>query len=187
MVVIFPFGDTKLAHFDRDADAWIARFLIDKDTPDGKYMVIVNVTHQDGRVQTYQLPYFVDTSAPQVDLSFRPRGKGFTVSARQKITGAEMVAMGMDQNAGQTTAKKRAKILSDARRVELYLPDGKLLSLSRKGPGEFRRRWRLAAKPDAAMTVRVVVTDEAHNQSSFSVRVNPDGSHEVLAEQPAMP
>lgn len=182
VVVIFPFGDTKLAHFDSDADAWIARFLIDKDTPDGKYMVIVNVTHADGRLQTYRLPYFVDTSAPQVTLNFRPRGKGFIVSAKQKITSAEMVAMGIDQGTAQNgpNLAKQAKFLSDAKRVELYLPDGNILSLSRKGPGKFRRRWRLADRPTEAMAVRVVVTDEAHNQSSFTVRVTPDGAHEIM-------
>lgn len=183
VVVIFPFGDTKLAHFDEDADAWIARFLIDKDTPDGKYMVVVNVTHADGRIETYQLPYYVDTSAPQVELTFKPRGsKGFTVIAKQKITNAEMVSMGMDGK--EIPATKKAKILSDATRVELWLPSGEILSLSNKGQGTFRRRWRMAVPLSEPVAIRVVVTDDAHNQSTFWLQVNPDGTAESVNNEP---
>ena len=178
VVVVFPFGETKLAHFDANADAWIARFLIDKETPDGKYLVLINITHADGRIESLRLPYFVDTSAPQVEVTFQPRAKGFTVKAKQIVTQAEMVSMGV---AGEVVPTgKQAKILSDATRVELWLPSGDMLSIYRKNPGQFRRYWRLGGKPTEPMVVRVVVTDDAHNQSIFALRVHPDGRTEQL-------
>ena len=84
VVVIFPFGDTKLAVFDDEANAWIARFLIDKDTADGDYFVTVVITHVDGRVERKTLPYTVDTMAPTVNVALRARADGsFMVTARQ--------------------------------------------------------------------------------------------------------
>ena len=59
VVVSFPFGETKLAVWDEDVNAWMVRFLIDQQTPDGIYYVRVTVTHADGRIEVLQLPYIV--------------------------------------------------------------------------------------------------------------------------------
>ena len=68
VVVVFPFGETKLAVWDDETNAWMVRFLIDKDTPDGVYQARVTITHADGRIEVLSLPYTVDTQAPAVQL-----------------------------------------------------------------------------------------------------------------------
>jgi hypothetical protein len=175
VVVIFPFGDTKLARFDDDANAWIARFLIDKDTPDGQYMVLVKVTMNDGSIQTYRLPYYVDTKAPAVNFTFQRRRSDYLITARQVITEAEMIGLGGGSGPAQ--------IVEDARRVELELPGGRVLALARKSPGLFQRAWRPRAPLTAPVTMRVVVTDEALNQSVFALTLNPDGTFHVEASE----
>lgn len=182
VVVIFPFGDTKLARFDDDANAWITRFLIDKDTPDGKYLVVVKVTLADGAVQTYRLPYFVDTRAPAVTMKFKPRRRGgFWVTAGQVVSAAEMALLGEDDRPRSANAVTgwQAEVVRDAHRVELWLPDGEMLALHRKRPGRFGRVWKSGSLTEAVV-LRVVVTDKALNQTTFALRVQPDGSSEVI-------
>src|SRR5262249_219675 len=60
VVVVFPFGETKVASYEPELGAWTVRFLIDAGTPDGTYDVAVRVTHRDGRVEMLKIPYVVD-------------------------------------------------------------------------------------------------------------------------------
>lgn len=139
VVVVFPFGETKLAAWDDDTNAWMVRFLIDKDTPDGVYQARVTVTHADGRVELLTLPYTVDTQAPAVQLSVTKVAGGYLVKANQ-------------------IGKK------DADRVEIALPDGTIMQLKMTAWGKFEGTWETAPL-DAPVTLRVVSRDRALNQA----------------------
>ncbi|HTJ42149.1 MAG TPA: VIT and VWA domain-containing protein [Kofleriaceae bacterium] len=140
VVVAFPFGETKLAVWDDEVDAWMVRFLIDKDTPDGLYQARVTITNADGSVRVLSLPYTVDTAAPDITIE------------------AEKIAGGYRIVAKQTGARRK-----DADRVEVVLPDGSILALTQTARGRFEGEWRTA--PTAA-TLRVVVRDHALNQAT---------------------
>lgn len=169
VVIIFPFGDTKLAEYDEHANAWIARFLIDKDTPDGRYHILVKVTHADGHVTTHRLSYVVDTKAPAVRLSVERLARN-----RYRITAEEIVAAAALEGTGE-----QASIAPDVRRVEVRVPSGQIIALARAKAGVFERVWK--TRPlTGPVTLRVVVTDLALNQTAFEVLVHPDGRIETM-------
>jgi len=145
VIVTFPWGESKVAVWDRDADAWMVRFLIDLDTPDGDYLARVAITHADGRVESLQLGYTVDTTAPAVRLTVKRTATGYVITARQIASGGS-----------------RRK---DADRVEVMLPDGTLLRLAQVAWGKFEGEWVTAAV-SAPTTLRVVVRDHALNQAA---------------------
>ncbi len=150
VVVSFPWGESKLAVWDRDVDAWMVRFLIDKDTPDGAYQVHVTITHADGHVEVLQLAYTVDTRAPAVELTATVVPGGYLIAARQVLEPGN-----------------RRK---DADRVEVALPDGTILALTQTARGRFAATWTTAPLL-APVTLRVVVRDHALNQSSLALTV----------------
>ncbi|HMG22551.1 MAG TPA: VIT and VWA domain-containing protein, partial [Kofleriaceae bacterium] len=115
VLVSFPFGETKRAVWDADTDAWMVRFLIDKDTPDGDYLARVTITHADGRVQVMSLRYVVDTRAPAVRLTAVPIAGGYRITAVQTDGGS----------------RRR-----DADKVEVALPDGTILALTQRAWGK---------------------------------------------------
>ena len=39
VVVVFPFGESKVARYEPEIGAWTARFLVSQDTPDGTYQI----------------------------------------------------------------------------------------------------------------------------------------------------
>ena len=144
VLVTFPWGETKVATWDRDVDAWMVRFLIDLETPDGDYQARVAVTHADGRVEVLHLGYTVDTTAPFVKLSVKRTATGYRITARQIAAGGS-----------------RRK---DADRVEVVLPDGTTLALAQLEWGKFEGEW-VTAPLAAPVTVRVAVRDHALNQT----------------------
>jgi hypothetical protein len=102
VVVVFPFGETKVARYEADIKAWTVRFLVAQDTPDGTYQITVRITHRDGRVEVLRLSYVVDTRAPTVRISVRKRGRGYFINARQIVTRHELIQEARrDQIAGK--------------------------------------------------------------------------------------
>jgi hypothetical protein len=152
VLVSFPFGETKRAVWDPDLDAWMVRFLIDKDTPDGAYTARVTVTQADGRIQVMALPYLVDTHAPTVRLTATRVAGGYRITARQT-----------DGGAGRR----------DAERVEVQLPDGTILALAQRAWGRFEAVWQTAPL-GRAVTLRVVVHDHALNSRAVELAI-PSG------------
>jgi vault protein inter-alpha-trypsin-like protein/VWA domain-containing protein len=146
VIVSFPFGETKRAEWDDEVGAWMVRFLIDKDTPDGEYQVRVTITQADGRIQLLSLPYAVDTKAPAIELVATWTAGGYVIKAKQ------------------TDGKK------DAAHVEIALPDGTQLVLKQTAWGRFEGTWQ-TAKLAAPVTLRAVVTDRALNQTARDVVV----------------
>ena len=154
VVLIFPFGDTKLAHYDVESQTWIARFLIDPETADGKYWVQVTIEHADGSLEDMRLPYTVDTSPPSVSLRVvKLRGNRFRIFATQ------------DTEAGAEASPQAL----DASRVEVLLPWGQTHRLYRKDLGSFSKTLRAPAALGSQIALRLVVTDEALNQRVLEV------------------
>lgn len=156
VVLVFPFGDTKLAHYDAESQTWIARFLIDPDTADGRYWVRVTIEHANGEIEEMRLPYTVDTSPPSVSLRvIKLRGNRFRILVAQDVEGSEL---------------SRTQAL-DASRVEVLLPWGQTHRLFRQEMGAFRKTLRAPQAIGESMALRVVVTDQALNQRVLEVTV----------------
>jgi hypothetical protein len=154
VLVSFPFGETKRAVWDPEVDAWMVRFLIDKDTPDGAYTARVTITHADGHVQVMALPYLVDTHAPTLRLTATRVDGGYRITARQT-----------DGGAGRR----------DAERLEVQLPDGTILALAQRAWGRFEAVWQTAPL-DHAVTLRVVVHDHALNTATAELAIPSAGA-----------
>ena len=150
VVVSFPWGESKLAVWDRDVEAWMVRFLIDKDTPDGAYQVNVTITHADGHVEVLALGYTVDTQAPALAITATAVDGGYLIAAKQVLEGG---------------ARRK-----DADRVEVALPDGTILALVQTARGKFSAVW-MTAPLAAPVTLRAVVRDHALNQSATELIV----------------
>lgn len=179
VVVVFPFGDTKIAHYDADQRVWLVRFLIDKATADGTYFVLVKITHADGRVQSIKLPYVVDTRPPTVNVTVkRLRAGRYLITVKQKANAIEMSRVAPNWRSASVQVQKRvAKIARDVGRVEVALPNGRILRLRDKGAGVFRRVWRLRRPLRRAVKLRVVATDRAQNHTTVEVEVQPKGAN----------
>ena len=65
----------------------------------------------------------------------------------------------------------RAQVLTDARRVEVRLPDGEEMQLGGFELGEFRGLWRPRAGVSGTVMLTVIVTDRALNQRVYQVPV----------------
>jgi len=150
VVVAFPFGEIKRAVWDADVEAWMVRFLIDKDTPDGQYFARITVTHADGRIEMMSLPYVVDTKAPIVELTAK------RVTGGYKITAKQIAANGNGRK--------------DADKVEVQLPDGSILTLTETKWGRFEGVW-LTSVLTESVTLRVVARDRAMNQAIQSLTI----------------
>ncbi len=142
VVVVFPFGETKTAAFEpgEGGGAWIARFLVDRHTPDGTYEILVRVTLRDGRVEILRLPYGVDTRPPLVHLDVSRKGNRYRFHAIQL----------------------RA---DDATRVEVRAPDGQVVSLTHVRIDDFVGTWTPRVTPSSGATLHVVAVDRALNES----------------------
>lgn len=179
VVVVFPFGETKVATWESALRAWSVRFLIDRDTPDGVYPVLVRITHADGAVELLRLQYRVDTHAPVVEVTLRPaarRGRGWIVEARQRIEDVEFerVLPAFRASARKDALRRRyASIVADVRRVEVETPDGRLLRLRPGRDGVFRATWAPEAPLGGPIALRVSAADAALNPRVFTVTVDP--------------
>jgi hypothetical protein len=151
VVVSFPFGETKVAEWDEDVGAWMVRFLIDKETPDGEYQARVTITRADGSVQVMTLPYTVDTEAPAISIKAERVAGGYRITAKQ-------------------IAAPSGSRRKDADRVEVALPDGTILTLTQVARGRFEGTWTTAPLAQPA-TLRVVTRDRALNQAESELVV----------------
>ncbi|MFN0247931.1 MAG: VIT and vWA domain-containing protein [Kofleriaceae bacterium] len=148
VVVTFPFGETKLAVWDNDVDAWMVRFLIDQDTADGLYYARVTITHADGRIEVIQLPYTVDTKAPIITATAKKVGATYRIRVKQQREGTHP---------------------KDAERVEIVLPDGTIMKLGMTEWGVFEGDWTPASPLTGPLSLQVYARDNALNQSSIEL------------------
>lgn len=176
VVVVFPFGETKVASFDRETHRWVVRFLIDAGTPDGTYKVMVRITHRDGRVEITSVPYVVDTLKPVVALSLVPTPVAgtFEIRARQVIGELEVAsALPPAERRGSVAEllRKFPERVADLRRVDVRFDDGSVLPLAPHRPGELRALWTPTSPPSGPVHISVVAIDKALNQSALDVEL----------------
>ncbi|MBN2714318.1 MAG: hypothetical protein JXX14_00610 [Deltaproteobacteria bacterium] len=178
VVVVFPFGETKIATWEESLNAWTVRFLIDRDTPEGIWEVIVRITHADGQIEIVKLNYTVDTTAPTVRLQLcaNTRKPGWMkLVASQIETAADMESLTPRFNADGASAQ--ATFLPDLRRVEVELATGRILRMKyRPESNTFVAHIKRRIAPDENDALRVIGFDRALNVSEKNVVV--EGCHE---------
>jgi Vault protein inter-alpha-trypsin domain/von Willebrand factor type A domain len=173
VVVVFPFGETKEATFEPDdrGGEWVVRFLVDGRTPDGTYDILVRVTHHDGAVEILELPYVVDTQRPHLRVAVHRQGDAYKILASQEISAGEIAAQAPELSGTLDARRQRAaRILTDAKRVEVRAPDGQVLSLTHVRLGEFTGTWSPRA-PFEGRSLHVVAVDRALNESEMDVEL----------------
>ncbi|HEV8550890.1 MAG TPA: VIT and VWA domain-containing protein [Polyangiaceae bacterium] len=148
VTVEFPFGETKRATWDADAQggrgAWLVRFLVPRAAEEGSYQAVVRLVHRDGRRETRTVSYTVDRTAPELEVRLEKSGRAGFVSV--------------------TVTQAHAGPTSDLRRVELCTPAGRVHELTALRWGVFR-----AILPAAELergTLRVVGFDQALNHAT---------------------
>jgi hypothetical protein len=145
VVLVFPWGETKAARYEPALRRWTVRFLIDANTPDGRYPVLVKIARADGRVETVTLSYTVDTRPPSVALAIQPGPRGsFSLIATQ--------------------VAEDGVLERDARRVEVRTPDGQTITLARAKDGTFQGTWRPRRRIASPLVLKVVAVDRALNR-----------------------
>ncbi|MEM6992311.1 MAG: hypothetical protein AAF721_17500, partial [Myxococcota bacterium] len=176
VVVVFPFGETKLARWDETAGKWIVRFLIDEETPSGQYEVAVRVTLRDGSLRRLEAKYTVDVRAPEMEVTLRALDDGaFEVAAVQATTEADRVRERLDGVDGPLPERASSRN-RDASRVEARLPDGQIIPLQRTEAGSFAGRWEPHGEVAFPVSVELVSTDRALNSRRSEHRVSALGS-----------
>jgi hypothetical protein len=179
VVVVFPFGETKVATWDAELRQWVVRFLVDAGTEDGVYAASVRITHRDGRVELTSVEYVIDTLKPAVTLRLVPTGVPgeLSVRATQVIGDAEIQsAVPAAQRAEVERARRTPRHpvdarIADLRRVDVRFEDGTVLRLVPFTPGELRAVWTPRAALTGPVKVHVVAVDRALNQSASDVEL----------------
>jgi hypothetical protein len=177
VTVVLPFGETKEATYDSEVQAWTVRFLVDRNTPDGTYEVLVTIVQEDGTIEQQSLHYVVDTQHPDVEVTMRPalhRPGTWEIRATQVISEREIAAAVPASQRTGTLEEQRTELASqlrDARRVDVRLPDGSVMALVPIALGEFRGYWTPSSPLAGPVTLHVVAFDRARNQSERDVRV----------------
>ncbi len=170
VTVILPFGESKEAEYDSVTELWTTRFLVPLDTPDGIYRIFIRITHDDESVELLTIPYRVDSSAPNVNLSFEPvseREDVWIFRVSQKKTLVPMLTTDSDQ-AGIVV------IHYDMNRVEIKLPDDRILRMKRNfETNEFTALWRPGKFADSAFDISVIAFDNALNNSEEIITIDP--------------
>jgi Mg-chelatase subunit ChlD len=176
VVVVFPFGETKVARYEPSLEAWTVRFLVPQTTAEGRYAIAVRITHADGRVEILELSYVIDTAAPLMEVRIRERGSDYLIVARQKITQHELLRAARDEPSAPMLADDNdrfAQVVQDAHRVEARLPDGRLLRFWRDRHGVFSARWRPQTALQGPVTLTFIAVDIANNKRVFALSFDP--------------
>ncbi|MBI5200403.1 MAG: hypothetical protein HY925_02355 [Elusimicrobia bacterium] len=63
VVAKYPFGKTQLCAYDPERKKWVGRFLVPRNTPEGRYTVTVAVVGRDGSRTAAKTHYVVDKNA----------------------------------------------------------------------------------------------------------------------------
>jgi len=171
VVVVFPFGETKLARWDATSGKWIVRFLVDEGTAAGQYTVAVRVTLADGSVKRMTAEYTVDLRAPEMAVSVVHEADGaITIIAEQETGTADEERQRLG-GVGLPLGGPRRVL--DSRAVEAHLPDGTTLSLERESAGRFVGRWEPQAGVRFPIRAEFVTTDRALNSRRFTRTLSP--------------
>jgi Ca-activated chloride channel family protein len=135
----FPFGLVKELRYDPFVAAWQTRFLVPVSVADGEYEVPVTILHADGRLETVNAAYRIDSRAPDFDVTVTARKGGVSV----RVEGREALR--------RVTV---ALVANPRVRLELEVR-----------PGE-RVFTGFLPLPPGTHRLRVVVADEARNEAA---------------------
>jgi Ca-activated chloride channel family protein len=134
----FPFGLVKDLRFDPTNEVWEGRFLVPNDVADGDYRVRIVIVEVHGQVRVTEVPYTIDSEAPDLEVELEASAGGVRVRVRA------------DEQARAATV---ASVIDPSVRFELEPTDD--------GQG-FEG---FVALPPGLHALRVVVADEARNES----------------------
>jgi len=143
------------------------------DTPQGRYDIWVRITHAHGQAELLKLQYVVDTEAPVVQLALSPRARD---PQTLEIT-ATVVVVDAETSPHGTTAQAR----EECRRVEVRVPDGRVIVLGRVRDGVFRGVWRPRQPITGPVDLTVVTVDRALNERVARVSLDPAAATVVVA------
>lgn len=142
VTAFFPFGLVKDLRYDASLEQWQVRFLVPKGVADGVYQARVVLVHRDGRVEIAQVPYTIDSAAPDFVAQVVPVAGGLRLRVQTREAAARVVV---------------AVVGAATTRIEL---------VEREGQGAqgtvFTGALPLAA---GSYQLRVVVSDEARNEA----------------------
>lgn len=158
VTAVFPFGLSLELSFSSKKDLWQGRFLVPSGVADGTYTVDVFVVTAEGMIETSQVPYTIDSSAPEVEIDARSLEGGVLLEVRgeERLREVRVVVLDADGRAS-TSAHRDGKSCSGGGCV-----------LVRSGPSSFEGRLQL---PPSARRLRIVVTDQARNESIHEVEL----------------
>jgi hypothetical protein len=146
--VELPFGETKRASWDPEArggrGAWVVRFLVPRDTPEGRYEARALIQHADGSVESKLVSYVVDNTAPALE-----------VRLQRSTQRPDLIEV--------TVTQPSAGVESDLKRVELRTPSGSVYQLIAIRWGVLRAL--IPASELGHGTLRVVGFDQALNHT----------------------
>ncbi len=150
VTALMPDGTVRPLLYDAAFGRWLARFDIPTYAREGAYVVTVIVVLKDGTRSVVKITYHVDVTPP--------RGSGSVSLATEP---GPVLRLEVEADA-------------DTARVEAVLPWGEVVALRSSQPGRF---FALAPVPDAQRggggPVTYVLTDRAHNRTTFSVDPRP--------------
>jgi Ca-activated chloride channel family protein len=138
----FPFGLVKDLGYDAAEEIWACRFLVPNDVGDGEYRVRVVMEQADGTVRVSEVPYTIDTEAPDLDVELAATAAGARIRVR---------------TSDPARAVTVASVADPRVRVDLHPSGGAFVGFLPLGPG--------------AHALRVVAADEARNESARVVDV----------------
>ena len=155
--VVFPFGETKDATHDPEANGgrggWMVRFLVPRETAEGRYEAVAYIVHRDGRTEARKVGYTVDRTAPEL-----------TVEVKRDRLRPDFVRIHVTQRAASGDV--------DLRRVEVAAPSGEIVELTALRWGEFVGTVR--APRGEAGTLRVLGVDQALNHAARVVELSAE-------------
>ena len=145
----FPFGETKVAEFDNELNLWKVRFIVPKDTPDGKYFCTVITQDRFGNQFTEKLSYIIDSSPPYL--------KAWTTS--EKVMKGDLIAF-------------FAQASKDTEYLYVITPDKeKVLMRYETESGYSKGEWKVPALNSGYYELTVIAIDFAKNKSSQKIKI----------------
>jgi Ca-activated chloride channel family protein len=143
----FPFGLVKDLTYDAASERWQTRFLVPKHVADGAYDVKIVIVKADGTVEIATISYTIDSAEPDFEVELEATEDGVRIVVTT-LEGARAVTVAALGPAGAI---------------------GLRADLSEAGSSQRFAGW--LALPPGIHELRVVVADEARNESDRVVTV----------------
>lgn len=165
VTAVFSFGKVLDLSYVPEKEVWEGRFLVPNHIADGAYDVQVFVVSREGEVSQTTTNYEIDSRAPAFEIAVteEPGGATLKLTADEKLREVRVTALDAD-------SKRGARLSSSGRACA---PSG--CAFSRQNDTEFEVFLDL---PPGKHRLRVVVTDEARNESIREIELVVDADGE---------